>query len=116
MGWGDGSNGSVCERLERLPEKRCELRSMRSRKCDARAAAHDENSVAMKPGLQLDDPLDVHDRRPMDPNKSCGVELRFESRQRFRVAKDADLRVYADVIVFRLDPRNIVGINKERTP
>ena len=63
--------------------------------------------MAVKPGLDLLDTMDIHDSGTMDPEELRGVELLFKSGKRFAefVATIADVKTY--VVAFSFDPVDV---------
>src|SRR6266480_2528398 len=95
-------------RLE-TPAKRCfEMLFVAARELQAGPVVQDDHVLAAEIGLQLLDPLDVYDGRPVDAHEPRGVELRFEMLHGFAQRVPGAARMDLDVVALRFDPVDVL--------
>src|SRR5262245_5969397 len=106
-GYGGQEAGRYVRNLDRFAEARLEDFAIAAAERQASAGAKKHDVFAVERRLHLLDPIDVDDRRAMDPHELQRVELGFEVTH--CVANEMLLRadVHAHVVALRLAPIDV---------
>ena len=93
-----------------------ELFATTARKHQLRAVAQYDAVLVMKPGLKLTDAVDVDYRRSVNAKELCGVELGFESADRFSQKVRLFAYVEPHIFAFGLYPIYLFGLDEKDSP
>src|SRR5262249_26135881 len=103
-------------RSKRGPEDFLDPLSVGAAEGQFRAVAQDDDMVAVEQGLDLADALDVDNGRAMDAQETLRVDTTLQGVHRLAQEMGFGTDVQTQVVARRLDPVNLLHLQKEDPP
>jgi len=108
--------GIIVRRSGRFAQQFAQLLAVIAARSQLRAVLQDDDVIAVKPGLQLFDTIEIDDDRAVDAEKFVGIEFGSQSGDRFAQQMSFPAGVYPHVIGGGFDPVDLIRAQEKDAP